>query len=219
MHEKMGLTHTDLKPENILLKLDTKKQVTNRENWPIQVKRKKDIYDGEKCDESESEEPIDRYSYPDDGCTGGEMPTIEELRMRQRRFKERVWLKPLDEAIKIIDFGGATYDDEKHNSIINTRQYRAPEVILNCCDWDKKSDIWSMVCILIEMYTGELFYETREDIEHLAMIEKQCGPIPDWMANGSTQRIFLREGETKMVENYKMHIDWPQVKRKQNSFE
>jgi serine/threonine protein kinase len=35
MHEKMGLTHTDLKPENILLKLDTKKQVTNQDHWPI----------------------------------------------------------------------------------------------------------------------------------------------------------------------------------------
>ena len=77
--------------------------------------------------------------------------------------------------IKIIDFGGATYDHEQHNSIINTRQYRAPEVILRCEDWTKKSDIWSMVCILIEMYTGELFYQAREEVEHLAMIEKQCG--------------------------------------------
>ena len=29
-----------------------------------------------------------------------------------------------------------------------------------------------MVCIFMEMYTGELFYEPKEDIEHLAMIEK-----------------------------------------------
>ena len=168
-------------------------------------------------EESESEEPLERFSYPDDGCTGGELPSAEEMRKRQRRFKEKVWLKPLDETIKIIDFGGATYDDEQHNSIINTRQYRAPEVILNSCKWDQKSDIWSMVCILIEMYTGELFYETREDIEHLAMIEKQCGPIPDWMS--TTKGVFLRDGETKMVEGHKMHIDWPEVKRKAGSHE
>jgi hypothetical protein len=30
-------------------------------------------------------------------------------------------MRPLDDTIKIIDFGGATYDNEKHNSIINTR--------------------------------------------------------------------------------------------------
>ena len=37
---------------------------------------------------------------------------------------------PLHDRIKIIDMGGATFDDEHHSSIINTRQYRAPEVIL-----------------------------------------------------------------------------------------
>lgn len=48
-----------------------------------------------------------------------------------------------------------------------------------------KSDIWSMACILIELYTGEMFYPTHENIEHLAMIEKQCGPFPYWMANSA----------------------------------
>ena len=78
--------------------------------------------------------------------------------MAEGSKKQRVWMRPLDDTIKIIDFGGATYDHEQHNSVINTRQYRAPEVILSCCEWSKKSDIWSLACILIEMYTGELFY-------------------------------------------------------------
>ena len=57
MHEKMGLTHTDLKPENILLKLDSRKQIADPSQWPIQVQRKKEIYDGEKIDDdSESDE-------------------------------------------------------------------------------------------------------------------------------------------------------------------
>ena len=29
-----------------------------------------------------------------------------------------------------------------------------------------------MACILIELYTGELFFDTDENLEHLAMIEK-----------------------------------------------
>jgi serine/threonine protein kinase len=100
-------------------------------------------------------------------------PKVEEaVDSGNKKPRRRVWMRPLDDTIKIIDFGGATYDHEQHNSIINTRQYRAPEVILNCEDWTKKSDIWSMVCILIEMYTGELFYQAREEVEHLAMIEK-----------------------------------------------
>ena len=83
----------------------------------------------------------------------------------------------------MIDFGGATYAHESHTLIINTRQYRAPEVILENRSWDEKSDIWSMACIIVELYTGELFFDTHDNnLEHLAMIEKQCGPIPLRMA-------------------------------------
>ncbi len=44
--------------------------------------------------------------------------------------KEDVYIYPKDKTIRIIDFGGATYKHERHSDIINTRQYRAPEVIL-----------------------------------------------------------------------------------------
>ena len=42
-----------------------------------------------------------------------------------------------------------------------------------------------MACILAELYTGEMFFATNENVEHLAMMEKACGPIPYWMANSS----------------------------------
>jgi len=32
--------------------------------------------------------------------------------------------------IKLIDFGSATFDHEHHSTIVSTRHYRAPEVIL-----------------------------------------------------------------------------------------
>ena len=44
-------------------------------------------------------------------------------------------------AVKLIDLGSATFDDQHHSSIIATRQYRAPEVILEM-GWDSASDIW-----------------------------------------------------------------------------
>ena len=43
---------------------------------------------------------------------------------------EETWIKPRNVEIKLIDFGGATHETEQHSKIINTRQYRAPEVIL-----------------------------------------------------------------------------------------
>lgn len=33
-------------------------------------------------------------------------------------------------AIRVVDFGSATFDHEHHSTIVSTRHYRAPEVIL-----------------------------------------------------------------------------------------
>ena len=38
--------------------------------------------------------------------------------------------------IKIIDFGGATFDCEHKSTIVNTRQYRGPEVCAAHADTD-----------------------------------------------------------------------------------
>ena len=38
-----------------------------------------------------------------------------------RPKKKAVWYKPINDQIKLIDFGGATYEDEHHTQIINTR--------------------------------------------------------------------------------------------------
>ena len=54
---------------------------------------------------------------------------------------------------------------------------------MQCCSWDDRSDVWSVGCILMEMYTGSLLFPTHDEVEHLAMIEKLCGPIPLWMAS------------------------------------
>lgn len=33
-------------------------------------------------------------------------------------------------AVRVVDFGSATFDHEHHSTIVSTRHYRAPEVIL-----------------------------------------------------------------------------------------
>jgi len=53
-----------------------------------------------------------------------------EGRGGDRKDRSEVYRRPLYDEIKIIDFGGATFADESHSQVINTRQYRAPEVIL-----------------------------------------------------------------------------------------
>lgn len=59
----------------------------------------------------------------------------------------------------VIDFGGATYEHDSHASVVNTRQYRAPEVILGL-RWLYPSDLWSVGCIIAELFLGDLLFAT-----------------------------------------------------------
>ncbi|CAN0191847.1 unnamed protein product, partial [Phaeothamnion confervicola] len=91
---------------------------------------------------------------------------------------------PKSSRIKVIDFGGATYKDDHKSSIVNTRQYRAPEVILGT-GWCCPSDLWSLGCIIAEMYQGDLLFETHDNTEHIALIERCVGPFPPRMVERS----------------------------------
>lgn len=79
--------------------------------------------------------------------------------------------------IRLIDFGSAIFDSEYHPSIVSTRHYRAPEVVLGL-GWSYSCDIWSIGCILTEFLTGEALFQTHDNLEHLAMMERILGPIP-----------------------------------------
>lgn len=60
-------------------------------------------------------------------------------------------LVPSPSYVVVIDFGGATYEDDPRKSrIVNTRQYRGPEVILEV-GWSFPSDVWSVGCIIFEV--------------------------------------------------------------------
>jgi dual-specificity kinase len=80
----------------------------------------------------------------------------------------------LDTEIRLIDFGSATFQDEYHSSVVSTRHYRAPEIILGL-GWTFPCDIWSIGCILVEFFTGDALFQTHDNLEHLAMMESVCG--------------------------------------------
>ena len=92
--------------------------------------------------------------------------------LTQRNAKNRKVL--LDTDIRLIDFGSATFDTEYHSTVVSTRHYRAPEIILNL-GWSFPCDIWSIGCILVEFYTGDALFQTHDNLEHLAMMEPVCG--------------------------------------------
>ncbi|KAI1118527.1 hypothetical protein F5Y14DRAFT_438506 [Nemania sp. NC0429] len=60
---------------------------------------------------------------------------------------------PLHSEIKVIDFGSSCFENEKVYTYIQSRFYRSPEVILGMT-YGLPIDMWSLGCILAELYTG-----------------------------------------------------------------
>jgi len=106
---------------------------------------------------------------------------------------------PESTAVKVIDFGGATYDYERKSSIVNTRQYRAPEVILGW-GWSYPSDLWSAGCIIAELYAGELLFATHDNAEHLALMERAVGPFPKELLDRSRLSTTKGSGSSLVRE-------------------
>uniref|UniRef100_A0A673MID8 dual-specificity kinase n=1 Tax=Sinocyclocheilus rhinocerous TaxID=307959 RepID=A0A673MID8_9TELE len=107
-------------------------------------------------------------------------------------------LKRLD--VKVVDFGNATYDHEHHTSVVSTRHYRAPEVILEL-GWNQACDVWSLGCILIEFYLGLTLFQTHDSKEHLAMMERVLGPIPAHLLQKTRKRRYVHHDKLDWDEH------------------
>ncbi|XP_054453005.1 dual specificity protein kinase CLK4 isoform X2 [Anoplopoma fimbria] len=102
--------------------------------------------------------------------------------------------------VKIVDFGNATYEHEHHTSVVSTRHYRAPEVILDL-GWGHSCDVWSVGCILIEYYLGSTLFQTHDSKEHLAMMERVLGPIPPNLLQKTKKRRYVHRSKLDWDNN------------------
>merc|ERR1719348_322298 len=91
--------------------------------------------------------------------------------------------------VRLIDFGSATFDWEHHSKVVSTRHYRAPEVILEL-GWSQPCDVWSIGCIMFELYLGFTLFQTHDNREHLAMMEKILGPLPAGITRRTKTKYF-----------------------------
>jgi len=116
----------------------------------------------------------------------------------------------LDTEIRLIDFGSATFQDEYHSSVVSTRHYRAPEIILGL-GWSFPCDIWSIGCILVEFFTGDALFQTHDNLEHLAMMESVCGGRLDTHLIQQVNNMAKRNGGNPAARFFKrLKLDYPQ---------
>ena len=62
--------------------------------------------------------------------------------------------------VKVIDLGSSCFTTDQLSSYVQSRSYRAPEVILGL-PYDHKVDIWSLGCILAELSSGFVLFQVR----------------------------------------------------------
>mmetsp|Transcript_24595 Transcript_24595/g.37586 ORF Transcript_24595/g.37586 Transcript_24595/m.37586 type:complete len:742 (+) Transcript_24595:225-2450(+) len=88
--------------------------------------------------------------------------------------------------VKVIDFGSSCYLTDRQSSYIQSRSYRAPEVVLGLA-YDGKIDVWSLGCVIAEMYTGQVTFQNDSVVTMLSRIEAICGAFPRNMIEDGRQ--------------------------------
>lgn len=111
---------------------------------------------------------------------------------------------PMHTEIKTIDFGSSCFENEKVYTYIQSRFYRSPEVILGM-SYGLPIDMWSLGCILAELYTGVPIFPGENEQEQLACIMEVFGPPEKHLIEKSTRKklFFDSMGKPRLTVSSK----------------
>lgn len=106
---------------------------------------------------------------------------------------ENILLKQQNRSsIKVIDFGSSCFSNKRVHFYIQSRYYRSPEVILGG-KYGPSIDMWSLGCILAELYVGRPLLDGENEGDQLAcMIELLDMP----------SQIFLNKCKSTKVKQF-----------------
>lgn len=91
-----------------------------------------------------------------------------------------ILVNSLESSLKIIDFGSSCFENERIYYYIQSRIYRAPEVILGI-PYTAAIDMWSLGCIIVELLTGDPMFQGENEAEQLLAIMEVLGYPPECM--------------------------------------
>ncbi|XP_033003927.1 dual specificity tyrosine-phosphorylation-regulated kinase 4 [Lacerta agilis] len=121
--------------------------------------------------------------------------------------------QPGQVSFKVIDFGSSCYEHQRVYTYVQSRFYRSPEVILGH-PYATPIDMWSLGCIMAELYTGYPLFPGENEVEQLACIMEILGlPPADFIQTASRRRTFFdSSGTPKNLTNSRGRIRNPNTK-------
>ena len=219
LHTKLNIIHTDIKPENILFQGYNTKNLElinefNKYNFnkiysSLKKKNRRKKLSNEKLIQKTidkilsriddklldiSNNSSDRYNSDESSeyTSSDKSSNYED----KNNIDDEYILNP---KIKLADFGSCIHINNISLKGIQTRYYRAPEVILKY-NYDYKVDIWSIGCLLYELLTGDILLNPKKkkyisrDRSHIYEIIRLFGKIPDNIMNNCKKRkVFFRK--------------------------
>lgn len=100
-------------------------------------------------------------------------------------------MNPQRSGIKVIDFGSSCFMRDKIYTYIQSRFYRAPEIMLGI-PYNTAIDMWSLGCILTELYTGMPLFPGESETEQMMLIMELLGVPPlDIIEQSTRRRVFF----------------------------
>jgi serine/threonine-protein kinase PRP4 len=93
--------------------------------------------------------------------------------------------------LKLCDFGSAMDEvtgETDAMPYLVSRFYRAPEVVLGVLPYGRALDIWSVACVLYELYTGQILFPGNSNHDMLRLIQNSRGAVPGRMLRRATHR-------------------------------
>ena len=109
--------------------------------------------------------------------------------------------KPGASAITLIDFGSACFEESTLYTYIQSRHYRAPEVILGL-QYSCAIDMWSLGCIAAELFLGIPIFPGNSEYNQLFKITSMLGPPPPEMVEAGVHAGKFFRADTASPNRY-----------------
>ena len=114
---------------------------------------------------------------------------------------ENIVITMTDHRMKLIDYGSARTLDQECTYYIQSRYYRAPEVVLGI-PHGTAIDMWSLGCVLFEVFAGCPLFAGQSEVQLLDIIVGMIGQFPEKVAKRSPRfsELFTPDGIMKSEE-------------------